>query len=100
MPVLNGPLTPDGEAMVEVEIAVPLAFARSLRGRGLTPAAPRVAPAVIDTGATMTCVDTQVLQVLRLAPSHTLPILTASSGSEGRGWAGPVASRPARLSVL
>jgi hypothetical protein len=80
MPILTGALHRDGPAAVEVEIAVPAALARFFLARGQSvPAAARV-PALIDTGADVSCIDPSVRHALGLTPSRTTRVVTPRSG--------------------
>jgi hypothetical protein len=80
MPVLTIPLEAGG-AIVAVGIGVSLPRSVALKKAGL--AVPRVVivRALIDTGASCTCVDPEVVQKLALTPSGTARMLSASTGA-------------------
>jgi len=79
MPILALPLEADG-AIIRVGIAVSEPRNNALISEGQSPPPPVLVRAVVDTGASCTCVDPAVIQKLRLTPSGTTPVHTPSTG--------------------
>ena len=79
MPILTLPLEPDG-AIVTVGFAVSGPRQAAMRKAGVEIPSAAVVRAIIDTGASCTCVDLAVVKKLELSPSGTVPILTPSTG--------------------
>jgi predicted aspartyl protease len=79
MPLLTLPLEPQG-AIVTVAFAVSGPRQAAMRKAGLAVPPPAVVRALIDTGASCTCVDPAVVGKLGLSPSGTVEILTPSTG--------------------
>jgi len=65
-----------GGAAISVEIAVPSALAESLAERGEPLPEPRLGQALIDTGASLTAVDEEVLKALGLQPTGQIRLAT------------------------
>jgi hypothetical protein len=80
MPIVAGPLDQHRRAVVDALLAVPAPRARALQHAGQPVPGPFVVLAVIDPGASISCVDPQVCQALSLAPFGTMTIITPSSG--------------------
>lgn len=68
-------------AALQVEISVPQQLAAALQQAQQPIPAPQVGIAIIDTGASITCVDDAVLQGLGLTASNTVPVATPSATS-------------------
>jgi predicted aspartyl protease len=80
MPHLTLPLTSDGP-VVEVLIGVTPSQSRSLTVAGQPVPGPVTARGLIDTGASVTCIDSQLVRTLGLQPSgSTLLMLPVPSG--------------------
>ena len=67
-----------------VEVSVPALLAAALTARSIPLPAPQPGSALIDTGASVTAVDMEVLQRLGLPPVATGTVVTPS-GSETQG---------------
>src|SRR6184192_2451622 len=67
MSILNGPLV-NGEARVDVLIDVPAPRASALLRAGLQVPATLAKVGMIDTGATLTCIDPSIRKALNLTP--------------------------------
>jgi hypothetical protein len=81
MPSLTGPLTPyDHLAVVNVTVTIPHALAQAARRAGGAVLRPYSGRGLLDTGASLTGIDTQVVQALGLRPFSQWQILTPSSG--------------------
>lgn len=66
---------------LEVEVSVSTAYAEQIAKQGGTVATPHVGHALIDTGATRTCVDVDAIAKLGVPAVDRMPVLTPS-GSE------------------
>jgi hypothetical protein len=81
MPSITGPLDQHRRAAVTVRIAVPPTRAFSLQQAGLPIPGPFTRPALIDTGAGITCIDRQLRLLLNLTPFSKMRLVTPSSGA-------------------
>jgi hypothetical protein len=68
-----------------VDIAVAISGPRqaALAAAGMPVAPPVIAKGLIDTGASITCIDPHIIKTLGLAPTGACPIHTPSSGVGG-----------------
>jgi hypothetical protein len=80
MPVLTTALTPEGPVLTLV-IGVSKPRADALLAAGLPVPSSVQIRALIDTGASSTCVEDGALQSLSLVPSGAISITTPSTGS-------------------
>ena len=67
--------------MLNALIAVSEARAAALTAANLSVPTVQTVRALVDTGASCTCVDPTVLKALGLSPTGSVPILTPSSGT-------------------
>jgi hypothetical protein len=80
MPKLTGPLTANG-AVVEVLIGLCQPDVQRLRN-ALQPIPPPVSmPAILDTGAAVTCVDSRAFAALGLSPTGVIRVVTAATSA-------------------
>jgi predicted aspartyl protease len=82
MPNLTIPITPHG-AIVDISVGLSNSYEQSLKSKGKTVPSRVLVHALIDTGASNTCVDLSVLNQLGLNPTGFAVTHTASSGSSG-----------------
>jgi hypothetical protein len=80
MPILTLQLVPEG-AVVDLAIGVSVPRTSALRNANQPVPSPIQIRALIDTGASITCIEAQALQPLGLTPTGTIPIVTPSTGS-------------------
>lgn len=80
MPTITGQLDSRGRAIVPIEVAVPAARARAFRHAGQPPPQPLRLDALIDTGASRTCIDPQVSRALHLTAFSAARLSTPSFG--------------------
>lgn len=82
MPILNAQIDPDGPT---VRIAVGASRPRiaALHRLGQAVPQPRLIRALLDTGASCTAIDSNVLRSLDLTPTGTVAIHTPSSSGSG-----------------
>jgi hypothetical protein len=85
MPTIALPLDPRRRAMLEVEVGVPAARARALLQAGLPVPSPQLLAALIDPGASRTCIDHGVRRALNLRAFAAAAISTPSSSPAGTG---------------
>ena len=83
MPTIALPLD-GGRPIVAVQVGVPAALARALRQAGRTVPVPLRLSAMLDTGASRTCINHRVRRRLALRPFSWLNLSTPSSGSSAR----------------
>jgi hypothetical protein len=83
MPTIALPLD-GGRPIVEVQVGVPAALARALCQAGRTVPVPLRLPAMLDTGASRSCVNYRVRRRLALRPFSWLNLSTPSSGRSAR----------------
>jgi hypothetical protein len=81
MPTIVLPLDSRRRPMVEIAVAVPAARARAIRQSGQAVPQPLHLSALLDTGASRTCIDHQVRQSLNLRRFSTLTISTPTAGA-------------------
>jgi hypothetical protein len=81
MPILELPLEPGG-AIIRVGFAVSGPRQEAMRNAGLEIPLPEMVRALVDTGASCTCLDTKVIKNLGLVPTGTASILTPSTGDK------------------
>jgi hypothetical protein len=79
MPYFTRQVAPNG-LIVLAFIGVSQARRQALLAAGQTVPAPINVQALVDTGATCTCVDPQVLKDLSLSPNGSATMITPSSG--------------------
>lgn len=79
MPSVNAQIGPQGP-MIDVLLSVSNARRAALASANLPIPAPMSARALIDTGASCTCVDPSVIAHLALTPTGVVPMLTPSTG--------------------
>jgi hypothetical protein len=79
MPLLSGPLTADGP-VIEVIVGMTAAEARQRRSAGQTAPPSLTLRALIDTGASQTCIDTGSAQALALTSTGSGSFLIPSLG--------------------
>jgi hypothetical protein len=79
MPTIDLPLDNRGRAMLPVELTVPAARVRALHQAGLPVPPPLRVSALLDTGASRTCIDPQVRRTLGLVAYSSAAISTPSS---------------------
>ncbi|TMA57640.1 MAG: hypothetical protein E6J80_06080 [Deltaproteobacteria bacterium] len=87
MPVYNSPTAPGPQPpalvlrlrgpILAVEISIPAALLRRLTQQGQPPPAPQSGLALIDTGASLSAVDDEVVRTLGIAPVGQTQIHTA-----------------------
>ena len=77
MPLLTGQLTADGP-VIDVLLALTPADAGKLRSAGQPVPAPLTVRALLDSGASDSCIDTRCVQTLALAPKGTRTFYTPS----------------------
>jgi hypothetical protein len=77
MPLLTGPLTGDG-SVIDVLVALTPADAGNLRRAGQAVPAPLTLRALLDPGASDSCIDVQCVQALALAAKGTRTFHTPS----------------------
>src|SRR5947209_15479349 len=79
MPVISGALH-HGRAEVNVELNVGPFFAQQLQGGGKPVPNFQQAVALIDTGASFTCIDTSLIQAFQLLPHGSQQVRTPTTG--------------------
>jgi hypothetical protein len=84
MPTIDLPLDLRRRPVVEVEVGVTAAHGRALTRSGQPVPQPLRLTALIDTGASRTCIDHRVRGLLRLRGFSTLVISTPTSGPAGQ----------------
>ena len=80
MPHFTLPVTPNGP-LLDAYINVSEARGTALQAAGQPIPNPQKIRALLDTGASHTCLDPSVLVALGIPPHDTLPILTPSTGN-------------------
>jgi hypothetical protein len=80
MPYLTLPTSGPGEPALDVRVGVSVAQAALLTGSGQTVPQPVVARALLDTGASTTCVEPGVLGPLNLLPRGIAFVHTPTTG--------------------
>jgi hypothetical protein len=73
-------MNPDGP-VVNAYVGVSLARFAALTAEGQDPPPPILIRALIDTGASCTCVEPSVLETLKLTPKGQVPTYTPSTGA-------------------
>ena len=81
MPHFTLQISPQG-ALLAAGIGISEARRTALKDAGQT--IPKIVPiqAIIDTGASATCVDPSVVQTLNLTPTGNAPVVTPSTGNQ------------------
>lgn len=79
MPHLTLPLSA-GRPLIDIYVGVSQARRDALTEAGQVFPAPLPARALVDTGASCTCIDLTILQQLGIPPTGTTPVLTPSTG--------------------
>jgi hypothetical protein len=82
MPTIAGALDPDGRAIVDVLVAVPAARTAALRAAGQAVPGPLRLSAMLDPGASITCLDTGTCRALGLVPAGRIRVRTPTSGAQ------------------
>lgn len=80
MPIINGVIASPGGPLIDLWICVSRQRASALRNAGLQPPDPVQVRALIDTGASLTCVDSRVIAQLRIPATGTITGHTPSTG--------------------
>src|ERR1700722_11353808 len=80
MPILNLALTPDG-AIVELLVGVSEPRRQVLQSGGQPVPSPVSIHALIDIGASCSCVDASVIQLLGMPPKANVPIASPTTGA-------------------
>jgi hypothetical protein len=80
MPVISRPLH-QGRAEVDVELNVPLLFAQHLQAAGQPVPNFQQATGLLDIGASMTCIDSSLIQALHLLPHGSQQVRTPTTGA-------------------
>lgn len=80
MPIVTLPFTQDGPVIIVV-IGISAAKAKALQDAGKPIPCGITARLLIDTGASVTVLDTKIIQALGLLPTGTQEILTPSTGT-------------------
>jgi hypothetical protein len=80
MPILTLPLEPGG-AVISIGFLVSAPRRAALQQAGLDVPPPQIVRALVDTGASGTCLDCTIVKRLGLAPSGTILIHTPSTGA-------------------
>jgi predicted aspartyl protease len=80
MPHLTVQVSPGGPVL-DIRVGVSLARRQALLQSGQLVPNPVQIRALVDTGASCTCVDPQILQALTLSPRGITPMLTPSTGA-------------------
>ncbi|HEX4146210.1 MAG TPA: hypothetical protein VHY91_22100 [Pirellulales bacterium] len=78
MPVLNAAFM-GGSPLVQVAIGVSMPRSNALVAAGRQPPNPQLCLALLDTGASGTCVDPSILTSLALTPTGSTNVVTPSS---------------------
>lgn len=81
MPHLTLGLNPLGGPLVDIQVGVTAFRAAVLAALGQAIPAPVTIRALVDTGASGTCLDTRVIQQLNLSPTGFVHVLTPSTGT-------------------
>ena len=79
MPLISGPITPDGGAVITVQVGVSHNRAEILRRHGMGIPEPVAVPAMIDTGSYVTLLRPAVFESLGLTQIGTVAIRTPST---------------------
>ena len=80
MPFLTIPMGADGP-IVEIGVTVSLPRQTAMTTQGIPAPPPQLVRALIDTGASCTCIDNGVIIQLGLQPTGTAQMVTPSTGS-------------------
>ena len=81
MPHLTLHIAPSGPIFsLRIGVSAPRELALRAAGEPVPPTA--IITALIDTGASSTCIDEAVLRSLNLTPTGTAPVTTPSTGTE------------------
>ncbi len=80
MPFLNAAVDPEG-LIIEVGIALSTPRVEALKRAGLAPISPIWVPAMLDTGASCSVVDSSVVASLKLIQAGTVQGHTPSTGA-------------------
>lgn len=82
MPYFTRQVAPNGGLVVVAVIGVSQARQNALTAAGQNIPTPVTVQALIDTGASGTCIDPSVLSALGLSPTGSVPMLTPSTGAQ------------------
>lgn len=98
MPIINGvqphtgpgPMSPDSlrqslqlqGPMLGIQVSIPDAMAQALREKGEAVPAPIIGNALIDTGASNTCIDDAVMQQLGVPATNSVKLGSAAGHNE------------------
>lgn len=80
MPSITIPIGPHGP-IIEFMVGLSLPRSMALKEAGLDAPNPISLRGLIDTGASVTCIDPEALLPLSLVPTGTMPIVTPSTGN-------------------
>jgi hypothetical protein len=80
MPILTASLSPEGP-VISVLVGVSVPRFSALQRAGQQPPAARPARLLIDTGASISAIDSQLIQALAVPPSGSIQIHTPSTGA-------------------
>jgi hypothetical protein len=80
VPYLTSSLAADG-ALIQVLVGVSVPRERALRAAAAAVPPPVRALALLDTGASASCVDRSILRALGAAPTGIVPVQTPSTGT-------------------
>jgi len=79
MPILNGTMVSGLGPLLDIWVGASQPRIAALRQAGQTPPNPVRVRALLDTGASGTCIDDQVIAQLSLTPTGVIPIHTPST---------------------
>ena len=83
MPHINLQMTPGDGPLIDIFVGVSFPRRDALKTAGQVSPNPIRARALIDTGASCSCVDPTILQPLGLAPTGSQSVITPSTGPQG-----------------
>ncbi len=83
MPTVTLPITAAG-ALVDAIVGVSQARQRALVAVGMTIPGPVAVRALVDIGASCTCIDPTIAKQLSLSPTGAASMLTAATGTSGQ----------------
>lgn len=79
MPTVNGTIVPGLGPLIDIWVGLSAPRCRALKDAGQTPPTPVRVRALLDTGASGTCVDEQVIAPLHLVPTGMIHMHTPST---------------------
>jgi hypothetical protein len=86
MPILNSQLDADGHAFVDLVVYPALPRRRVLQTAGQHILSPTLIRGIIDPGAAVTVIDSQLRQTLNLAPHRIRRVALPNSAAPARVW--------------